>query len=709
MDEGHGSLSPDVRAKDPADGVKRRRLTLLRNAALALTSLAVGLAACEFALRLYYPRYEFAANPPPSAADREARPTSSSSFTRAHNPDTGTQHRMIYNELGARTSRRFAAESLAETVNIAFFGDSGVENIHMPVQYAFTEHLDYLLNHLPAGWQPTQDPSPPAGPAGKRFNVLNFGVFGSGPAKAYSRWRSVSGHGKFHHVFFVFSRNDIDDLGWEIRGEVISIDESGNVQVGDSASPPTWKRLIARLHFTYLAIDAWKRLAGQAADEQERADQADERFGDYRERWFQKLILQWKREVEASGGRFHVMLGQTRHHPRLFAKIGLSVTRDELDLVDLFHCFSTNIPDYRPRDWRFVNDPHANPAANMVEASCLYRYLEEGLDLPRRADAALAAARYNYYQAFLDSPRWEGDRFAPAPPWVPPAPRTPPARQAGSEAIVNHYLDLELHHQPTERDRNVVASARAAGVLAAADWNVFASLPERLLVYTQAPCEKTRDEAANPIFLHVYPYSLEKLSDRRRRYGFENLDHGPWMHIVQDPDECVSMVRLPEWPVARVGTGQFTRQEDAEGNTVYQRHWEADFALPLARSVWDVYAAKGGRRALDYVKRPCPQTARQARFFLHVYPLRASDSPSSFRPYLNLDFHWSAGPGVDGRSYDATADTCRISAALPDFPIATIHTGQFRDGLIDERLWDVHIRLAEVERLALPQGEDRRE
>lgn len=92
--------------------------------------------------------------------------------------------------------------------------------------------------------------------------------------------------------------------------------------------------------------------------------------------------------------------------------------------------------------------------------------------------------------------------------------------------------------------------------------------------------------------------------------------------------------------------------------------------------------------------------ARQARFFLHVYPLRATDSPSFFTPYVNLDFQWNTGTDRDPGDYDATADTCRISAVLPNFPIATIHTGQFRDGLIDERLWDAHIQLAEVERLA---------
>ena len=677
--------------------MKRKLPKLLRDVALAVTSLAVWLAACELALRLWWPRYEFAANPPPSAEDR----ATGIYYTLVPNPDTGVQHRLSYNELGARTSRRFTAESLDGTVNIAFFGDSMTENIHMPVQYVFTEYLHYLLNQPTTG--PERDPAPIRQADESRFNVLNFGVFGSGVAREYLRWRRTPAKQTFDHIFYVFNGNDIGGLGRQLAHGFIQIDESGNVRRGDSASPSWWKHLIARLHLTYLAIDAWKRLAlGLATDEAELADNADAQLeADEVSDAFRKVVLRWKREVETGGGRFHVVLGPGSHQ-RLFAKTGLTVLYDDLGLhVDLFDCFNTNIPNYeiQQRDWRFVNDPHWNPAANMVAAHCLYHHLEAELDLPPRTDAALAAARRTYYQAFLDSPNWEGERFDPTALGVAGV-AAPGAPQADGEAIVNHYLDLEVRHRSTEQDRSVVAAARAAGALATADWNVFANLPERLLVYTQAPCQENRSQAAAPFFLHVFPFTPEKLADSRRQTGFENLDYGPWRRTAQDRDECVSTAKLPEWPVAHVRTGQFTREEDAEGKTVYRKRWEADFALPLARSVWDVYAAKEGGRVLDYVKRPCSQAARQARFFLHVHPLRASDLPSSFARYVNLDFQWDASADREAGRHDAATDTCRVSAALPDFPIATIHTGQFRDGLIDERLWDVQIRLAEVERLA---------
>ena len=680
--------------------MKRRRLTLLRDAALALTSLAVGLAACELALRRLHPRYEFAASPPPSAQDREG----ALYYTLVSNPDTGVRHRLSYNELGARTSRRFTAESLSESVNLAFFGDSKTENIHIPVQYAFTEHLHFLLNHLgPAGSttrQPLQDES--------RFNVLNFGLFGAGIARAYLYWQRVSAKSTFDHVFYFFNGNDFPDLQLEIARGYVQLDESGNVRLADFyAPPPPWKRLIAHWHLTYLAIDAWKRLASPSptADGRERSNNGDKRLAlQETGAAFRKVVLMWKREVEAHGGRFHMAVGP-RASEGLFAEAGLSAFYDELDPFDLLACFNNEHPDWKTREWRFANNPHWNPAANMVAAHCLYRYLERELDLSPRTDEALAAARHTYYQAFLDSPNWKGERFAPGAPWVSP---TAPIRQADQmegEAIVNHYLALETQPRREERDRQLVASARAAGALAVSEWSVFANIPERLLVYAKEAKVPCQEELAKPFFLHVYPFTPEKLSDSWRRHGFKNLDHGTWMHMAEDGDECVFAARLPEWPATRVRIGQFTREEDdADGKAVYNRHWEVDFAFPLARSVWDVYAPKQERtleRVLEYVKKPCAPAERQARFFLHVHPLRASDSPTSFfRPYVNLDFQWNNSADPKRGHYDAAADTCRISAVLPDFPIATIHTGQFRDGLVARRLWDVHIRLAEVERLA---------
>lgn len=126
---------------------------------------------------------------------------------------------------------------------------------------------------------------------------------------------------------------------------------------------------------------------------------------------------------------------------------------------------------------------------------------------------------------------------------------------------------------------------------------------------------------------------------------------------------------------------------------MYTPLWSAAFEVPLARSVWDVRAG-ASRRVLNYVKEPCGQADTDARFHLHVYPLRSADGPTGIagRGYANLDFAW-------GEMGVKTDDGCRLSVPLPDFPIAFVRTGQFREGVVSsKRLWSARIDFAEVER-----------
>ena len=125
--------------------------------------------------------------------------------------------------------------------------------------------------------------------------------------------------------------------------------------------------------------------------------------------------------------------------------------------------------------------------------------------------------------------------------------------------------------------------------------------------------------------------------------------------------------------------------------------------MPLARSVWDVYASSHGR-GLDYVKESCGPNDTQARFFVHVYPLRSADLPAHASHYQNLDFSYAtAAEFFPGTPLIHPHGTCRASVALPDFPIAFVRTGQFRTGFVaGKRLWSERIDFAELERL--PRG-----
>ena len=676
-----------------------RGIVAVRNALLALLSVALCVAACEVALRLFHPRYEHAATPP-RGPWVQTQPVS--------HPDTGTKHRVIYNNLDGRQSRDFPAGSLDAAVNIAFFGDSETQNVFMPAQYSYTEPLDYLLNAAAPGGGELAARSnglgrdkPAAPPKGTAFNVLNFGAWGWGPGRSYLRWRTLPVRRELAHVFYLVVDNDLDDLNKAIGAGVVQIGESGEIWDGGPPRTPAWKRVLARSHLTYLALDAWQRVvqrpAGRPETDARRRRRDLEILHD--ETWpvFRELVRRWKREVEADGGTFHVAL--MPKDSSLYSMVrGDAALRAEVRLVDLRECFEETVPGFEYEDWRFVRDIHWDPAGNMMAATCFYRYLEDVLDLPRRGDEELGHARHAYYKAFLDSPVWKGERYMPNAAWARPRDRGKAARGTG-EAIVAKYLALELAMD--DRWRGAVRAARAAGAVATrAGWDVYANLPERLLVYVKSPCPAV--PLVGRFFLHVVPFTSEKLPADRRLSGFVNLDGGPVWPLRRLGNECVFSAQLPDYPLTTVRTGRFeSRVED--GDIVYTNLWSEEFRMPLARSVWEVTAGASGR-GLDYVKSPCGAADTKPRFFLHVFPLRPADLrdlPASgvLHRYANLDFAW-------GETGVKTGDACRISVALPDFPIDFVRTGQFRDGIVSaKRLWSARIDFAEVERLRSPLGD----
>jgi len=673
-------------ARSSAAGSPR---ALLCNGLLALVSVVVCLAACEAALRLFRPGYQLAVNP----LDENTANT----YWRQHHPDTHVKHRIYHNNLGSRQSRDFPSESLDQTVNIAFFGDSQTENALMPAQYSYTEPLDFLLNlnvSIPASdWRRGVDAPSPRRP----FSVLSFGTRNYGPGQSYLRWRRLSMRGKLAHVFYMAVGNDLDDLRYALRSGIVQLGESGVIGAGQPPRTSKWKRLLGRLQLTYLAIDGWRGIvdvlgvdetgAGRARPLGGAADLPD----DEALRVFRELVRRWKGEVEADGGVFHVVLLPNPPAGWGTATEGRQWFREEaalppeLDVLDLHECFAAAVPGFDYRDWRFANDLHWNPAANMVAATCLYRYLESELGLPKLADEDLAHARHAYYQAFLDSSAWEGQRYMPDAVWARPPDRRGGWRSATrGDAIVAKYLALEVAPPLEDEWRGAVRAAREAGALATtAGWNVYANLRERLLVYVKSPCPADWHPKGR-FFLHIVPFTPEKLSADQARLGFANLDGGPFSALHRIGGECVFSVPLPPHPLSTVRTGRYAAVGEG-ADAVYDDLWSAAFPMPLARSVWDVFAGASGR-GLDYVKTPCGPADTKARFFLHVFPLPPA------RRYANLDFAWGgAGVSTDG--------ACRISVALPDHPIAFVRTGQFRDGVVaTKRLWGARIDFAEVER-----------
>ena len=93
---------------------------------------------------------------------------------------------------------------------------------------------------------------------------------------------------------------------------------------------------------------------------------------------------------------------------------------------------------------------------------------------------------------------------------------------------------------------------------------------ENTVSYLKSPCSAADVQAE--FFLHVIPEDLEDLSADRRQYGFDN------MHFRYDGfaalafgGRCFAERPLPDYPIARIRTGQFT----PEGNQI----WMAEFPV----------------------------------------------------------------------------------------------------------------------------------
>ena len=91
---------------------------------------------------------------------------------------------------------------------------------------------------------------------------------------------------------------------------------------------------------------------------------------------------------------------------------------------------------------------------------------------------------------------------------------------------------------------------------------------------------------------------------------------------------------------------------------------------PIIRSDFDVYLADG---SLIYAKSQCNESDTAARFFVSVFPVDVNDlsddSKQSAYHAIEFDFDDYGAIAADGR--------CWTTVALPNYPIAEIHTGQY--------------------------------
>ena len=210
------------------------------------------------------------------------------------------------------------------------------------------------------------------------------------------------------------------------------------------------------------------------------------------------------------------------------------------------------------------------------------------------------------------------------------------------------------------------------------------------LYYLSADCAPPMSNAdVLWVFLHIIPDDLADLPANRRELGFENRDFRLARHAAFFDGKCIYRQPLPDYPIARIRTGQ-----DVAGETV----WRADIDLaahaaaqalydsiaagnygrPVAQSVFDVYLRGAG---LAYLKENCEAGDIDARFFLHIFPTDPADLPADGRElgFANLDFQFA-----DHGAY--AGDKCVAERELPNYAIERIRTGQFVSG--EGRVWD---------------------
>ena len=135
--------------------------------------------------------------------------------------------------------------------------------------------------------------------------------------------------------------------------------------------------------------------------------------------------------------------------------------------------------------------------------------------------------------------------------------------------------EVHLYHRAAY-DGEIGEMIEAAGPpRAQSDFAVH--LHGRHLLYVRADC---RPEDLEPqVILHLDPEETADLPPHRKEYGFDNLTFRLHDHLYERGARCVLGVRLPDYPIRSVVTGQFRR-----GEGVFEEVWRVEFPFSEAES-----------------------------------------------------------------------------------------------------------------------------
>ena len=238
--------------------------------------------------------------------------------------------------------------------------------------------------------------------------------------------------------------------------------------------------------------------------------------------------------------------------------------------------------------------------------------------------------------------------------------------------------------------------AQANGtLLARADFDIYTH--NGALYYLKENCEPPPADANSKVFLHTFPTDPADLPAHSRELGFENRDFWLDEHLEFLDGKCILKQSLPDYPIARIRTGQSAAADGGDGwradidlaahaaaQALYESIVAGDYGKPAAQSDFDVYL-RGN--VLAYLKENCAPGDVGARFFLHMFLADPADLPADSRDlgFENRDFQFA--------DYGAYAgDKCVVTRELPDYAIERIRTGQFVSG--KGSLWRVEFPAA---------------
>ncbi len=227
--------------------------------------------------------------------------------------------------------------------------------------------------------------------------------------------------------------------------------------------------------------------------------------------------------------------------------------------------------------------------------------------------------------------------------------------------------------------REAMRRAQEEGrLLARSAYDVY--LADGELVYIQEPCDPLDTE--HPFRVSVFPQRADDLPQEWRQRGYERF----WFRFHQrgallEEGACVALFPMPDYPIAAIRTAQYVEGGGDVWSAAFSANPEPYAAAyravegsePLARGSFDIHLLNGD---LVYEREPCGQADTEARFFLHVVPERVGDLPEERREFGfdNLDFRFF----LNGARFDGK---CAARVALPDYPIASVRTGQFVSGV----------------------------